>query len=56
MLAKSWKKIGLIILIIACLWNIVTKLVNIISFDRIINLMKTEIQSVQKDEDNQNNN
>ena len=33
MLAKSWKKIGLIILIVACLWNIVGKLTKIISFD-----------------------
>lgn len=28
MIAKYWKKIGLIILIIACLFNIVNKLVN----------------------------
>lgn len=27
MIAKYWKKIGLIILLIACLFNIVTKLV-----------------------------
>lgn len=27
MLAKNWKKIGLLILIIACLFNIVAKLV-----------------------------
>lgn len=45
MLAKSWKKIGLIILIIACLWNIVFKLVNKISFDNIINNAKAQIES-----------
>ena len=28
MLAKSWKKICLIILIIACLWNIISKKVS----------------------------
>ena len=28
MIAKYWKKIGLIILIIACLFNIMNKLVN----------------------------
>ena len=28
MLAKNWKKIGLIILIIACLFNIINKLVH----------------------------
>ena len=38
MLAKTWKKIGLIILIIACLWNIVGKLVHRISFDNAIEL------------------
>ena len=26
MLAKIWKKIGLVILIIACLWNIILKI------------------------------
>jgi len=46
MLAKSWKKIGLIILIIACLWNIVFKLVNKISFDDAINAVKVKIQSI----------
>ena len=28
MLAKYWKKIGLIIIIIACVFNIMSKLVN----------------------------
>ena len=36
MLAKSWKKICLIILIIACLWNIISKFVYLISFDEVI--------------------
>jgi len=40
MLAKSWKKIGLIILIIACLWNIVSKLVYKVSFDEVIESVK----------------
>lgn len=44
MLAKIWKKIGLIILIIACLWNIVFKLVNKISFDGAIEAAKAQIQ------------
>lgn len=48
MLAKIWKKIGLIILIIACLWNIVFKLVNKISFDDAINGVKQQIQSITK--------
>lgn len=36
MLAKVWKKICLIILVLACLFNIVSKLVNRISFNKEI--------------------
>ena len=36
MLAKYWKKICILILIIACLFNIVSKLVNRISFNKEI--------------------
>ena len=32
MLAKYWKKICIVILIIACLFNIISKLVNRLSF------------------------
>lgn len=48
MLGKIWKKVGLIILIIACLWNIVFKLVNKISFDGAINSVKAQIQKNEK--------
>ena len=48
MLAKVWKKIGLIILIIACLWNVVFKLVNKVSFNDAINNAKAKIQSITK--------
>lgn len=48
MLSKMWKKIGLIILIIACLCNIIFKLVNKISFDDAINSLKTQIQTITK--------
>lgn len=34
MLAKYWKKIGLLILIIACVFNIMSKLVNKLSLDK----------------------
>lgn len=47
MLAKSWKKIGLIILIIACLWNIIFKLVNKASFDNAISAAKAQMQSIK---------
>lgn len=36
MLAKVWKKICLIILVLACLFNIVSKLVNRVSFNKEI--------------------
>lgn len=36
MLAKLWKKICLVILIIACLWNIVSKIVYKISFEKAV--------------------
>ena len=48
MLAKIWKKIGLLILIIACLWNIVFKLINKVSFDNVINNAKQQIESKNK--------
>ena len=47
MLAKSWKKIGLFILIVACLLNIISKLVKIISFDKAIEGIKYQIQTMQ---------
>ena len=48
MLAKIWKKLGLIILIIACLWNVVFKLVNKVSFNDAINSAKAKIQTIIK--------
>ncbi len=47
MLAKLWKKIGIIILIIACLWNIIFKLVNKISFNETIESAKMQIQEMK---------
>ena len=44
MLAKAWKKIGLIILIIACLWTIIFKLVNKISFEGTIESAKAQFE------------
>lgn len=34
MLAKNWKRIGLVILILACLVNIVVKLTKKVSFEK----------------------
>lgn len=36
MLAKYWKKIGMLILIIACVFNIMSKLVNKLSLNKEI--------------------
>lgn len=34
MIAKLWKKIGLLILIIACIYNVMNKIVKKVSFDK----------------------
>ena len=34
MLAKYWKKIGLLILIIACIFNVMGKLINKVSLNK----------------------
>ena len=50
MLAKSWKKICLIILIIACLWNIISKFVYLVSFNEVIsNLQNKQEQTTNTD-------
>lgn len=50
MLAKSWKKIGMLILIIACLFNIVAKLVAKIPY---IDQLSQSAQYVSEQEKNQ---
>lgn len=48
MLAKIWKKLLMLILIIACLFNVITKLVNNLSLeDRLL----SSAQEVQKEQD-----
>ena len=42
MLAKSWKKILLVILIIACLWNIISKIAHIVSFSDVADSHKAK--------------
>ena len=44
MIAKYWKKIGLLILIIACLFNIVTKLVQKTS---LVSELQSSVQYIQ---------
>ncbi len=55
MLAKVWKKVCILILIIACLFNIVSKLVGRISFNKeIVNSARymLEQEKYKKDEEN----
>lgn len=51
MLAKYWKKIGLIILIVLCLINGISKLTKVISFDDTIEAIKTQVTALQKSEE-----
>lgn len=56
MLAKSWKKIGLLILIVACLFNITSKLVKRVSFNdnikstvsNTVNTVVTQVKDTEK--------
>ena len=50
MLAKNWKKILLIILIVFCIINAIFKLVKLISFDNTIEILKEKVV-VLKQED-----
>lgn len=51
MIAKYWKKIGFIILLVACLFNIVTKLVVKTS---VKDELQQSVQYVEKMKDNKN--
>ena len=48
MLAKYWKKIGLIILIVFCLINGISKLFRVVSFDDTVEAIKTKVTNSQK--------
>ena len=48
MLAKYWKKIGIIILVILCLINGISKLVKVVSFDETVEAIKTKITFFEK--------
>ena len=52
MLAKVWKKIGFFILIIACLFNITTKLIKKLPFLQELQLSAQYVQEEQKEENN----
>ena len=47
MLAKWWRKIGLFILIVACLFNIISKLVKRVSFsDNVKGTVSNKVENV----------
>ncbi len=48
MLAKHWKKIGLFILIIACVFNVMSKLINKMSLDKEMLQSATYMYEEQK--------
>ena len=52
MLQKNWKKIGLIILIIACIFNVMGKLIHKLSLDKEM-LYSAEYMQEQQNEQNQ---
>lgn len=54
MLAKSWKKIGMLILIIACVFNIMGKLINKLSLNKEM-LYSAEYMYEQEQNQNQEN-
>lgn len=51
MLAKHWKRIGLVILIILCLINGISKLTKVISFDETVEAIKSKITFLEKSEE-----
>jgi len=52
MLKKYWKKIGMIILIIACIFNIMGKLVNKLSLNKEMLYSAEYMQEQQNNEEN----
>ena len=57
MLAKNWKRIGMLILIIACLFNIVSKLVKRVSFtDNVKSTVNNVVTEVKGDDKNDKDN
>lgn len=51
MLAKYWKKIGLFILIIACIFNVMNKCINKLSLKDELEASATYVNQTNKEED-----
>ena len=55
MLSKIWKKVCILILIIACIFNIISKLVGRISFNKeVVNSAKYMIEQYKYEKDKEN--
>lgn len=54
MLAKYWKKIGLVIIIIACVFNVLIKLINKLSLDKEMLSSAQYVYDKNKEENKQN--
>lgn len=52
MLQKNWKRIGMIILIVACIFNVMGKLINKLSLNKEM-LYSAEYMQEQQNEQNQ---
>ncbi len=55
MLKKNWKKIGIIILIVACVFNIMGKLINRLSLNKEMLYSAEYMQKEQEKEKIENN-
>ena len=51
MLAKTWKKIGLFILIIACMYNVMSKIVKKVSFNKEMESTAVYYNQIKAQED-----
>ena len=51
MLAKYWKKIGVFILIVACIFNVMTKFVNKLSLNDELEASATYVNQQNQEED-----
>ena len=54
MLARSWKKIGMLILIIACIFNIMNKLINKLSLNTELIDSAEYMKIIEKEDKKQN--
>ena len=52
MLARFWKKIGLFILIVACIFNIMNKFINKLSLKDELEASATYVNQTNQEEDN----